>query len=227
MKKICYFVFTILFSCLLINCVNAECTNEELTLLKQEANKIKVSYKHLGVVEDDEGIAAYDRFNLTFKNVSDDFYIELFNFSYTKYPEDGVITDVFTTGNWKFGIYSDKCEEKLLDISVNLPKFNIYSLDPLCDGISGEDFALCGKYYGYDISYDSFKQRVENYIKSGKHDSDKTINNDEHDLVYYFNIVIEYVINHFLYFSCGFILAFIIIILFLIIKKKRSRGVLR
>lgn len=45
MKKIKYILFTFLILSLSILSVNAECTKEEINTLKQEANKIKVTYR--------------------------------------------------------------------------------------------------------------------------------------------------------------------------------------
>lgn len=40
----------------------------------------------------------------------------------------------------------------------------MYSLDPLCEGIDGRDFPLCGKYYEPRVSYADFEKRVKSYI---------------------------------------------------------------
>ena len=45
MKKIKYILFTISILILGTLSVNAECTKEELNALKQEANKIKVTFR--------------------------------------------------------------------------------------------------------------------------------------------------------------------------------------
>ena len=71
MKKIKYILFTILILILSTLSVYAECTKEELNALKQEANKIKVTYKHLGAIKDGEDIV-YNRFRITIRNVNDD-----------------------------------------------------------------------------------------------------------------------------------------------------------
>ena len=59
-------------------------------------------------------------------------------------------------------------------------KFNSYSLDTLCDGIDGDDFPLCGKYLDYEVSYDTFKRKVEDYkkVQETKKNNNEQINND-------------------------------------------------
>lgn len=228
MKKLIYLVFMIMLFTFTTCYVHASCTNEEISSLKKEAEKIKVTYKHLGAVEDDEGITVYDKFNVTFKNVNDDLYIELFNFSYTNYPENGVIIDTFTTGNWNFDIYSDKCEMKIKEIKVVLPKFNIYSSDPLCEGIDGNDFALCGKYYDYDISYTTFKEKVESYRKLhniADNNGEKEV--EKREFLYYWNYIYDFVYKNIIYFAFGFGLLILLLLVFMIIKRRKNRGVLK
>lgn len=86
--------------------------------------------------------------------------------NYKLVPTDGKITQILSNGKWTIKIYSDKCDNVIDTITFRLPKFNIYSLDPLCKNIDGEKFPLCGKYYEYEVSYDSFKERVEHYRKT-------------------------------------------------------------
>ena len=227
MKKVSLIIFYVMIFVLATCSVNAQCTNEEIDNLKKEANKIKVTYKHLGAVENDEGITVYDKFNVTFKNISDDLYIEMFNFSYVKHPENGTIVDTFTTGNWNFDIYSDKCEERISSINVYLPKFNIYSLDPLCKDIDVEEFALCGKYYEYDISYEAFKEKVVIYRNNHKIIEKNALVVADKNLSYYLNFIYDFIVNNFIYFIIGTIIIFSFIIFSIANKKRRSRGVLK
>ena len=69
MKKIKYILFTFLILSLSILSAYAECTKEEINTLKQEANKIKVTYKHLGGIETAIG-TDYSRFKITVKNIT-------------------------------------------------------------------------------------------------------------------------------------------------------------
>ena len=229
MKKLIHLVFMIMIFTFTTFYVQADCTSEEISSLKKEAEKIRVTYKHLGAIEDDEGIIVYDKFNVTFKNVNADLYIGLFDFSYTNHPENGIIVDTFTTGNWNFEIYSDKCEMKIKEIKVVLPRFNVYSLDPLCEDIDGDDFALCGKYYNYDISYSSFKERVTNYRNTHKivSNSDSKIDNSEKKITYYLKCIVKFIIDNYIIFGITIAVLIAILIITFIIKSRKNRGVLK
>lgn len=228
MRRFTYLFFMIIIFTFTTGLVNASCTNEEINNLKKEANKIKVTYRHLGAIENDEQGIEYNHFNVTFKNVSDDLYIELFNFTYTNRPENGIIVDTFTTGNWNFGIYSDKCEERISSIDVYLPKFNVYSLDPLCDGIDGNDFALCGKYYNYNVSYGNFKERVIAYRNTHEIVSDsKNSDVNNKNISYYLKYVWSFIVDNYVIFGIfGFVLILVLISL-IIMKIRKNRGVLK
>lgn len=227
MKNIKYIIFTLLISFISIFHVNASCTDEEITSLKELANDIKITYKHLGKIEDEEGIY-YNIFEVNIKNIDDDFYILYLNDTEKLVATDGKITKNFNNGTWKFNIYSNKCGIKITDIDVYIPRFNTYSLDPLCEGIDGNDFPLCGKYYEYDVSYDNFVDRV-NYYRS-IHDIDENINDEKKDeknlisLVY--DSILNFFINYKLYIIISIAILLIVIVLFIIIRKRKKRGIL-
>ena len=77
MKKISYIIFTFLMLLLSTLSVSASCTKEELDTLKEEANKVKVTYKHLGSNANDDGVIVDYMFDLTFSNISTDMYIRI------------------------------------------------------------------------------------------------------------------------------------------------------
>ncbi len=217
-----YFVIVALIIFLGIPIVNADCSNEEIELLKKEANKIKVTYEHMGKVETYDG-PTYNRFNVEITNIPDNFYIKIYDD--TKYtPENGTVTKELLYGKWQIKVYSEKCEKEIDTISFKLPKFNMYSLDPLCKGIDGNDFPLCGKYYEYDVSYDSFKQRVEHYRITHKIEDNTDEPKEEKNN---FDIILKYLNEYKVYISIGLGTILVITLIIILIKKKRNRGVLK
>lgn len=221
MKNIRYLLFTMIMLFSYMFCVQASCTDEELSTLKKKADDIKITYKHLGYVELEDGNAYYDRFDVNIKNVSDDFYIMFYDEKLV--PTEGVIKETMVTGSWNLMIYSNRCETQIDEIKFRLPRFNLYSMDPLCDGIDGDDFALCGKYYEYDVDYDNFVARVKYYrtihnITSDGSDSDSSNN--------IFNLIFKYMSEYQIYIIVS--LAVVLLILFIIITlmKRKKRGVL-
>lgn len=228
MKKIIRLIFIIMLFSLLINYVYADCTNEEISSLKKEAEKIRVTYKHLGAVEAEGKTMEYNHFNLTFNNLSDDMYLKddygniienNFDFNYISFETQ--------TGKYKYYIYSKNCGSILKIINVNLPRFNIYSLDPLCDGINSEDFALCGKYLEYDVSYDFFEKKVNDYRNALINEKGTDEIDEKRNISYYFNYLFSYILKYYIYFILAFIFVLIFIIFIFFVRRKKNRGVLK
>ena len=222
-----YIILTLLIFFISIFHVNASCTDEEIISLKELADDIKITYKHLGKIENEEGVY-YNIFEVNITNIDNDFYILYLNNTEKLVATDGKITKNFNNGTWKFNIYSNKCGIKITDIDVYIPRFNTYSLDPLCDGIDGNNFPLCGKYYEYDVSYDNFVNRVNSYRSI--HDIDENINDEKKDEKNLFSLVYDSILNFFknykLYIIISIVLLLITIILLAVIKKRKKRGVL-
>lgn len=228
MRKNKYIIFTIMILFLNISYVYAECTTEEMTNLKKEANKIRATYKHLGKVETEWGEIFYNNFNLEFTNVPNDFYLKIEGLDEEYKPENNIVKMTINNGKWNFDIYSSKCAEKVDSLLVKIPRYNVYSEDPLCEGIDGDKFSLCGKYYESDVTYESFKERVENYRAIHKIDSKK----DKQEVIenkknINLDIIIKYINKYKTYILGSIISILLIVIITIIIKKKRSRGVLK
>lgn len=229
MKQIKYILFSFLIIFLSIPSVNAQCTNEELNELKKEATKIRVTYKHLGSKVDEEGTIVDYMFDLTFSNLTNDMYVRLDNESeeWKEINNNKIVINNIATGKYKFSIYSNTCQNKIGDINVKIPRFNSYSLDPLCDGIDGEDFSLCAKYLDYQPTYETFVKKVEEYKKT--HDIKKEDNNTKRDnisLEQILNSVLRFITKNQLYIIIGLSLLLILLIVLIIIKRIKKRGVL-
>lgn len=206
--------------------VYASCANEELLDLKKKANDIKVSYKHLGLVESGDGNSNYNSFSVVIKNIDDDFYLNATRLGGVRLePNDGEIKLILETGKWNINIYSDKCDVLVDNIEFKLPRFNMYSLDPLCKGIDGNDFRLCGKYYEYDVSYENFVDRVTYYRSVNKiYSSDKKDDNNDNNL---FNNVLDFLMRYKLYVIITLSILLVLLFILLIIRKRRRMGVLK
>lgn len=230
MKRIKYILFTFLILSFGTLFVSADCTKEELEELKNEANKIKATYKHLGAVEAEGEVNEYNHFTITFKNVNEDFYIsDIYDFKYNLNENDNLISFSITTGKYDFYVVSKKCDVQIKKINVKIPMFNSYSLDPLCEGIDGEDFELCGKYYNsnYEISYDTFKRKVEEYRRTHKIKNEKDNDTKEKiSIKVILNKMLDFITNYQLYLVIFLGTLLMILIIMIIIKRKRKRVVL-
>lgn len=224
MTSIKYIVFTVLFLFINIFYVNASCTNEEILILKEKADKIKITYKHLGRIEEEEGVF-YNRFEVNVKNIPNDFYILVLENTIKLEPENNKITEIFNNGTWDFNIYSNTCNELISTINVYIPRFNEHSLDPLCEGINSSEFPLCGKYYEYNVSYNEFVNRVKHYRTTHN-----VVSKNNNDNLNSFNIIINNIINFIIqykfYVICLLSILLCILVTIIIVKKKRNRGAL-
>lgn len=224
MKKKLLFIFIIILSSITI--VNADCTKEEISSLQKEARKIKITYKHLGGVEGIDGGIYYNSFSVNIKNIPDDFYVILDGVNRKYIPENNTVFDTLDNGKWTFSFYSNSCNSKISTIAVKLPRFNTYSLDPLCEGIDGNEFQLCGKYYEYNVSYDDFKLRVENYRKTHKIIKEEE-KKEEKSIEEILSNILSFIQKYKLYFIAVAVLFIIVVVVLIIIRKNRKRGVLR
>ena len=127
-----------------------------------------------------------------------------------------------TTGKWYYSLYSSKCEREIDTIEVKLPTFNMYSIDPLCEGIDGNDFKLCGKYYESHVSRDIFEKKVKDYRK--RHVVINNDNIDEKNIKE--NKIINFIINNRIYLIGTAGILIIIGIIIISIKKINKRKIL-
>lgn len=226
MKKIKHaLLLTIsLFFFIMLQAKAEECTKEELKSLESLADKIEITYRHLGEVTKEDGNKAYNEFMVTAKNL-DGFYVHLSPMTEENFIETEAGLQIkLTTGTWTYTLYSKNCDTKIKDIEVKLPKFNIYSLDPLCEGIDADDFSLCSKYYNYEFSRETFERKVTAYRKENKIDEvDSKREDKEFNII---NTILNYLNKYYIYIIAGLALLLLIIILIIIVKKRRRRTVL-
>lgn len=226
MKNIKYIVFLLILFNFNVFYVNASCTNEEINGLKKITDNIKITYRYLGKIEEEEGVFD-NQYEVVIKNVDDDLYISLYNDSEVLTPTNGEIVSTFNNGTWNFDFFSKKCDIKIDTIEIFIPRFNEYSLDPLCEGIDGNDFPLCGKYYEYEVSYESFEERVKHYRATYNVNSSVTDEKtDEDKFQIILNDIYNFILKYRLYIVISLIVILIILISIIVIKKKRNRGVL-
>lgn len=226
MKKNKYILFTFLILSLSILSVNAECTKEDLLSEQEKANNIKITYSHLGEVIKEDGSKVYNEFLVTAKNVEEGQYIHLTPFTNNEFIEkDNTIQITLTSGKWEYNIYSSKCDEIIKTINVKLPRFNTYSLDPLCKDIDSDDFPLCSKYLEYEVNRETFERKITEYKKTHANKEPEEVK-DNFSIKDIINKVLEFVSEYNL-FIAGFLLIILIILLVIIVnKRKKKRNIL-
>lgn len=226
MKNTVHVIFIILLFSLLINNVQADCTDEEINSLKKDVEKVKVTYKHLGEVEKEDGTKVYDQFIVSTYNIPENVYIYLYPTTTEKFEDDSddSLKIKLTTGKWSFDFYSSKCDMIIDSIKVKLPTFNIYSLDPLCEGIDGNEFKLCGKYYEGTVSRKNFEERIKLYRQL--HVKEEQVD-EVSDNVSIINNIIDFISKYYLYMLVPVIFILIGIVIFKIISKRNNKKILQ
>lgn len=156
-----YIIFTLTLFLLCTNTVFASCTKEEIDKFKDAEDEYTVKY------ELNKETKTYDiYFSMPYPetygyNIITDIDIECAEI-------DEKTTKCINVPPNTYEIFivgiTNTCDATLKNFTIKLPKYNIYSEDPLCEGI--EEFVLCNPQYEKDIDYESFVSRVEIYKKS-------------------------------------------------------------
>ena len=151
------------------------CDYTELARLKNIASNINMSYNYSEKNED-------AIFNITFSNFKEGIkMIDATNnltYRYDVNKQFEFTLDGYNDGKtYRFDIYAEntECESaKLLSLYANLPFYNKYYVNPICDEI--ESYNLCQKWYQHGLSNEEFIKRVKDYKTSLtiKHNENKT-----------------------------------------------------
>lgn len=140
----------------------SECDYQDMARYQKLASNINFSYDF---VESNNTVS----FNITVSNMHNDLYIvdettgNVFS-SATVGSSETVLYNYQPGNDYKFSIipYDIYCfEEVVMSRYVNLPAYNPYYNDPVCQG--NEQYKLCQKWFKMDYSYENFVKNVNNY----------------------------------------------------------------
>lgn len=136
----------------------ASCTQEELNEFKKIENEYKVTYEFNSDTKD---------YNITFYTpLINKFDYEIFtdiNLNCKKINETEVKCYNVPINEYELAIVgmSNSCNDILKELTLKLPEYNIYSEDPLCEGI--EEFYLCQPTYEKKVDRETFESRINAY----------------------------------------------------------------
>lgn len=162
MKKYCLlliFIITILL--LPLNVKAFGCNYTELSRLKKIAGNVSLDYEY---VESNNDVV----FKLTFTNLQPGIILkDVFkNIEYT-YSNFGLVLNGYEDGKkYRFDLYTTEteCENKnLATLYADLPKFNQYYDDPICN--DKWQYSVCSKWYYHNLSYNDYVLKVNSFIK--------------------------------------------------------------
>lgn len=213
MKK--FKIALLVFILMLVNNSNvlAECSSEEVQVLKEKASNIEIKLNLRENVEGEFGTLnkVYD---VIVNNLTEEFFLidGFYGESYGIRDKDEngqIVFKSYMPGIHNFKIYSQECGTLISTIKVEVPRYNPFFGDPLCEGISGEDLDVCGEWYSGELDYETFKAKVEKYKKSNSLENDNNSNS-------------SFSINKIVIFLVVSVLVVVTIISIVIIKRKRK-----
>lgn len=203
-----YIISTLILSLLCMNKTYASCTQEEIDAFKKIENEYKVTYEFNIDTKDYAVTFTYSTTRMY--SFSPDYYL-------VSQTLKGYTDNSFTYTGIKPGKYNvdivgatETCQDTVKKITLELPEYNKYYGDPLCEGI--EEFVLCQSTYHKEIDRETFESRINTYKKTKeKNKNDKEVDESKTEE----NKVITYVENNLI--EIVIILTFIILITITII----------
>lgn len=191
------------------------CEYSQISRLKSIVSNINISYDY-----NINNNIAY--FNITISNLTPDIYFVDMKTSkkyYYNNANDGEITIYNVTndsGNYRFYSAINKCYGiKLGDKFYNLPTYNYYYNDPLCQ--ANPDFSLCKKWGEVNYSRGELEKLINEY--NNKNNNEEIVPEKKHEETLIDKIMKFYVKNY--YFILGGIIA-ICIPMIVIIRRKNK-----
>jgi hypothetical protein len=207
MKKLFIFLFFIMMNFVVYDNVSAYCDYTELANMKKLASNISISYDYKYNSDLDDVV-----FDVTLNNLSEGIIVE--DYLGVKYPYADNKTLVLSNYNdgvkYKFAFTTDRtsCLNKsLMTTYVNLPKYNSYYNDTVCDKL--KDYYMCQMWYQHDLTKKEFDKKINEYLKVIDEKEDK-----DDDIA---ATIIDFIMDNYYYF-----IGLSAIIIVIIIVRKSS-----
>lgn len=171
------------------------CSVEDKMRYNSLSANVTVSYDY---IENGDSVS----FNITIHNVHRDLVVvdKLTNKQYQSKNSDlnnFTISGLSDGKNYSFGVRAKNgdCSTRFFNtLYVNLPKYNKYYKDQVCDG--ADDYLLCQKWAEIgNISYDEFKSSVESYKKS----SNSKIDDEEKEEINWLYMISDFWAKYYIY----------------------------
>lgn len=205
---------------------NPNCTLEEKQRLRELVSATKTTYEFKEYVNAD-GTSSM-AYQLTISNFINDFYV--WNEErglLIEYSNNNVATADRLMPNvlYQLPFYASSASPcngyLILTKTVYMPPYNYYSDDPLCKG--HEDYELCKKHSPIEIdSYEEFVNRMQSYIKSLEQEDDQETPTSNDGSVSMWSKIASFLVSNILYVTLPIIIAGIVIIVVIELKKRRS-----
>ena len=212
-KKIILLTLLVLFP---VSSKALDCSYAEQARLRNIASNVTTSYEY---VENGDDVS----FNVILTNITNEMYIQDYldrnNENNKNYYYNGTneikITGYTPGTNVRYLIYPTKgnCTSSYLaNKYVNLPYYNKYYKDPLCDG---KTYSICNKWAKVNYTYDEFVKKINELDK--KDEIQKEEIKEEKSI---FDIISKFIFDYYIFIIAGGV---VIVVITSIIKKKKSR----
>lgn len=211
MRKKILFMFLLSIALLPVRVYAYTCSYIEQANLRKLASNVTAIYDY-------EEYSDNVSFNVTLTNINSNIYI-LDTTNGFRYDYNGgneiTIKGYKPDQNIQYKIYpvqNDCLEDYLFTKYVNLPGFNKYYKDPLCNNNNNP---ICYKWKTNNLTYDEFVKMVSKKDEETKEEDNKNVE------ITLFDKIFEFIMTYYLYMIIG-IMIFILPISYLINRKKNS-----
>ena len=209
-KKIILLTLLLIFP---ISCKALDCSYAEQARLRKIASNVTTSYDY---TENGDSVS----FNITLTNITNEIYIHDYNknVNYQYNGSNEIVIKGYGPGeNVRYQIYPTKsnCTQSYLaNKYVNLPYYNKYYADPLCEG---KNYSICGKWQRVTLTYDEFVKTINDYDKKKEEIKKEEKNNDKNNI---FDYISSFIFEYYIYIIAG---GAVIFVLFSVLKRKKTR----
>ena len=209
-KKIILLTFLLIFP---ISGKALDCSYAEQARLRKIASNVTTSYEY---AENGDNVS----FNVTLTNITSEIYIHDNNRNTDYYFNDSneIKINGYEPGtNVRYLIYPTKgnCTSSYLaNKYVNLPYYNKYYKDSLCEG---KNYSICGKWQRVTLSYDEFVKTINDYNKKNESKIDEEIKEEKDSI---FDIISKFIFDYYIFIIAGGALLFVLTSL---LKKKKVK----
>lgn len=211
LRKVLFATLCLLLFIINVDIVNASsCDSADIERLKVLASNVTYNSDYIGDTDEDVSIQTY---NVSFVGLNDELYVANV-YGGMRVDSDSQVIQL-QSGTTTLEVYSRNCNNKRLKtITIELPKYNVYSIYSECDNIPDEELDVCNPWYQGNITYESFEKDIDNY------NLEKKIELEEKNKTF-FDKLYDFFISYY-YIVIPVILILIIIFILLVIRRHRK-----
>ena len=191
----------------------AVCDNNHIEQLIKLAEQVDVSYEYIDnsdvIVEGGDAEYPVNSYVVSVNLILEELYISNGgdDYYYTD-SVDGIVSFTSNSGKLDLEVRSSKCGGySLRNISINLPKFNIYSSKLECEKLKEYELDICDPWYQGAVNDLIFYSEVNKYLSE--------------DDISFFDKILNFLQSYYLIIGGG-ILVVVLIVWVVIIHRKRS-----